>query len=223
MRRIMTMADVMAGAMRAALDRTIIPAVVRRLAVSIGAAWLLLAAIGPEGRPAGVVAAEPAEALAEDRQRRVVAFVEAHQPELAEVLAHLEKRKPAEYAQAIEELDRSVKPLTTGKAKDPRAHELELRAWQARTRVELLGARAMAARDGRKGTAKDREDLDRQLREAIAAELDAKSAQLVYRKQRSAAWYDRQIDRLTEKRDELVAARLKALLNDDKKPPEEKK
>lgn len=191
---------------------------VRVMAALFVSAWLLLAAIGPEGWPAGAVAAEPAEAPAAERQRRVVAFVEAHQPELAEVLAHLEKRKPAEYARALEELDRSVKPLTTGKAKDPRAHELELRAWQARTRVELLGARAMAARDGGKGTAKDREDLDRQLREAIAAELDAKSAQLVYRKQRSAAWYDRQIDRITEKRDELVTARLKALLGDEKKP-----
>jgi hypothetical protein len=106
-----------------------------------------------------------------------------------------------------------VQPLTTGKAKDPRLHELDVRAWQARTRVELLGARVMAGKEGKgEGKEKDREELERQLREAIAAELDIRAERLTYRKQRSAAWYDRQINRLSEKRDALIAARLKAIL-----------
>jgi hypothetical protein len=165
-----------------------------------------------------VAADEPVAATAQDeREQRVLSFVEAHQPELAKVLANLEKRKPAEYARAIEELDRSVQPLTTGKKKDPRLHELDVRAWQARTRVELLGARVMAGKEGKgegkgEGKEKDREELERQLREAIAAELDIRAERLTYRKQRSAAWYDRQINRLSEKRDALIAARLKAIL-----------
>lgn len=171
---------------------------------------LVLAVIGHEGWPSAVAADEPVAATAQDeREQRVVSFVEAHQPELAKVLANLEKRKPAEYARAIEELDRSVQPLTAGKAKDQRLHELDVRGWQARTRVELLGARLVA---GKEGKAKDREELERQLREAIAAELDIRAERLTYRKQRSAAWYDRQINRLSEKRDALIATRLKALL-----------
>ena len=161
-----------------------------------------------------MAAEEQAGGAAADRRQRVLAFVAEHQPELAEVLASLEQRKPADHARAIDELDRSIKPLATGTAKDQRLHELELRVWQARTKVDLLGARVLAAKSGKKTMAKEREDLDRQLREAIVAELDAKAEQLAYRKQRSIAWYDRQIDRLTGKRDELVASRLKAILGD---------
>jgi hypothetical protein len=180
--------------------------------VSIARLVFVLAVFGHERWPVAVAADEPVAATAQDeREQRVLSFVEAHQPELAKVLANLEKRKPAEYARAIEELDRSVQPLTTGKAKDPQLHELDVRAWQARTRVELLGARVMAGKEG-KGKEKDREELERQLREAIAAELDIRAERLTYRKQRSAAWYDRQINRLSEKRDALIAARLKALL-----------
>lgn len=177
--------------------------------LTLAAVWLFFVAVGHDG---GLVAAadeQPAApAAADDREQRVVAFVAAHQPELGEVLAHLRKRKPAEYARAIEELDRSVQPLTSGKAKDPRLHELELLAWQARTRVDLLGARLMSGKE----KDKNREQVERQLREAIAAELDIRAEKLAYRKQRSAAWYDRQINRLSEKRDALIDARMKALV-----------
>ncbi len=178
--------------------------------MSVAGLWLLLAAAGREGGADAVAAEEPAAAAARDeREQRVVSFVQANQPDLAQVLAHLAKSKPAEYARAIEELDRSVQPLVGGRAKDPRLHELELLAWQARTRVELLGARLVA---GKEGKGKGREQLERQLREAIATELDIRAEQLAYRKQRSAAWYDRQINRLAEKREALIAARLKGLL-----------
>ena len=182
--------------------------------VSIARLVFVLAVFGHERWPAAVAADEPVAATAQDeREQRVLSFVATHQPELAKVLANLEKRKPAEYARAIEELDRSVQPLTTGKAKDPQLHELDVRAWEARTRVELLGARAMAGKQAKgEGKEKDREELERQLREAIAAELDIRAERLTYRKQRSAAWYDRQINRLSEKRDALIAARLKAIL-----------
>lgn len=177
------------------------------------AVWLMAALVGllvgPVGAAAGDAAADAAEA---ERERRVVTFVEAHQPDLAKVLADLRKRKPAEYGRAIEELDRSVQPLTAGKAKDPALHDLDLRAWQARTRVELLGARWMA---GKGGKGKSREALEKQLREAIEAELDIRAERLAYRKQRSAAWYDRQITRLSTKREDLVADRLKAIRADE--------
>ena len=58
--------------------------------------------------------AEPAPATAEDRdarERRVLAFVAEHQPDLADVLAHLAK-KPDEHAEAIADLDRSVRALS---------------------------------------------------------------------------------------------------------------
>ncbi len=166
----------------------------------VGSPWPLVATAAEEPAPSREM---------DERQRRVVAFVAAHQPELAELLAHLRTAKPADYARAIDELDRSVRPLITGKARDPRLYEIELRAWQARTRGDVLGARWMAAKGG---DAKEREELVRQLREVIATEFDMRAAQLAYRKERSIAWYDRQLNRLSTKRDELMTARLKAIL-----------
>lgn len=179
--------------------------------IALGLATLVMWIVVSLRDPVGAAAEEPRPIqTAAERERRVIGFVRSHSPELAEVLAHLETSKPGEYAQAIEELDRSVQPLTTGRAKDPRLHEMELQAWRARTRVELLGARWMAAK---KASVSERAALERQLREAITAELDIRAAQLAYRKQRSFAWYDRQINRLATKRDDLVAARLKSLLD----------
>ena len=99
-----------------------------------------------------------------------------------------------------------MRALAASRAKDERLYELELRAWQARTRIDLLVARWMA--DSKKTRAK----LEPDIRAAIGAEIDARAEQLAYRKQRSAAWYDRQIVRLRDKRDELVTDRLEALL-----------
>jgi len=160
--------------------------------------------------------AEPAAPSPEDRvarEQRVLAFVAEHQPELADVLAHLGKRKPAEYEAAIADLHRSVQALSTSRSKDERLHGIELRAWQARTRIDLLVARWLA------GGKKDRARLEPALREAVTAELDVRAEHLAYRKERSAAWYDRQIVRLRDRRDELVAARLSAVLSPDEKKP----
>jgi hypothetical protein len=147
-------------------------------------------------------------------ERRVIAFLEDHQPELGKALAHLKGRKADEYAKAVAELAPTVTKLGNTKTKDERLYQLELEAWQARTRVDMLVARWMT------GRRKDRAALEVKLREAVAAELEVRAKQLGYRKQRSAAWYDRQIERLQDKRDELVTARLKSLLaaDDAEKP-----
>lgn len=147
------------------------------------------------------------------RAERVLDFVVRHQPDLAELLARLEKRKPTEYAAAIADLDRSVLALTASKAKDEQLYEIELRAWQARTRIDLLVARWMT------GTKKNRALLEPDIRAAVAAEIDARADALAYRKQRSAAWYDRQIMKLRDRRDELVTDRLESLLAEPGRKP----
>ena len=148
------------------------------------------------------------------REQRVLAFVEKNQPELAKLLSHLAKRKPDEYTEALAELDRKVLSLKADKSKDERLHEAGLRAWQARTQVDLLVARWIA------GGKKDRSKIEPQLREAVNAELDARAEHLSIRKERSAAWYDRQIVRLRDKRDEVVTSRLDDLLGDLQGDPE---
>lgn len=146
--------------------------------------------------------------VSDARDAAVIAFVQEHSPELAAVLAHLERRKPDEYRRALDDVTRGVAPLIDAKTKDPELWTLEVRNWQARTRVELLVAQLLA------GTTKRRGELEKRLREALAAELDAKAAHLGYRKRRSMAWYDRQLDRIDDERDELIDARMKSLLRE---------
>ena len=177
-------------------------------ALSIVAALLMIDVTAATAEPA----VAPADRAA--REQRVLAFVEKNQPELAKLLSHLAKRKPDEYAEALAELDRKVLSLEAEKSKDERLHEAGLRAWQARTQVDLLVARWIA------GGKKDRTKIEPQLREAVNAELDARAEHLSIRKERSAAWYDRQIVRLRDKREEVVTSRLDDLLGDLQGAPE---
>ena len=186
-------------------------------ALSIVAALLMIDVTTAAAEPAAAPAAGSANAGTADRaarEQRVLAFVEKNQPELAKLLSHLAKRKPDEYAEALAELDRKVLSLEAEKSKDERLHEAGLRAWQARTQVHLLVARWIA------GGKKDRTKIEPQLREAVNAELDARAEHLSIRKERSAAWYDRQIVRLRDKREEVVTSRLDDLLGDFQGDPE---
>lgn len=188
-------------------------------AVTLLASVFIVSRIVPEACAADAAAPGEADSVENNRadhesdEQRVLAFVEEHQPELARVLKTLRERKPEEHARAVAELARTVAKLDAARAKDERLHELELEMWQSRTRVDLLVARWMAARR------KDRPAIEAKLREAVDAELDVRAEQLTHRRQRSVAWYDRQIERLRDKRDELVAARLKSLLDDDAEQP----
>jgi hypothetical protein len=186
-------------------------------ALSIVAALLMIDVTTATAEPAAAPAEGSANAGTADRtarEQRVLAFVEKNQPELAKLLAHLAKRKTEEYAEALAELDRKVLSLEAEKSKDERLYEAGLRAWQARTQVDLLVARWIA------GGKKDRSKIEPQLREAVNAELDARAQHLSIRKERSAAWYDRQIVRLRDKRDEVVTSRLDDLLGDLQAAPE---
>ena len=183
--------------------------------LSIVAALLMIDVTTATAEPAAAPVAGSANA-GTAREQRVLAFVEKNQPELAQLLSHLAKRKPEEYAEALAELDRKVLSLEAEKSKDERLHAAGLRAWQARTQVDLLVARWIA------GGKKDRSKIEPQLREAVNAELDARAEHLSIRKERSAAWYDRQIVRLRDKRDEVVTSRLDDLLGDPEKNSEPK-
>lgn len=188
----------------------------RSMARPIGAALVMFATFSgivryPTVRADETETAATAETAA--REQRVLAFVGRHQPELAKLLSRLAKRKPDEYAAAVADLDRKVLSLEADRSKDERLYEAGLRAWQARTQADLLVARWIA------GGKKDRAQIEPELRAAIDAELDARAEHLEIRKQRSAAWYDRQIVRLREKREEAVASRMNDLLGSKEKKP----
>ena len=204
--------------MKIATTRSIVAALLKMVMIVMIVMFVMFVMIDvATAEPAAAPAAGSANAGTADgtaREQRVLAFVEKNQPELAKLLSHLAKRKPEEYAEALAELDRKVLSLEAEKSKDERLHEVGLRAWQARTQVDLLVARWIA------GGKKDRSKIEPQLREAVNAELDARAEHLSIRKERSAAWYDRQIVRLRDKREEVVTSRLDDLLGDFQGDPE---
>lgn len=159
---------------------------------------------GPAGPQPGNAGVDPDSA--EARGEKVLAFVRAQSPELAAVLGHLARRNPADYEAAIDDLSGTIAKLAAALEKDPALHAIELELWRTRTRVELLGARLVT------GSEHERAGLEARLREAVAAELEAKAAHLAYRRQRSMAWYDRQLDRLRDERDDLVESRVRSLM-----------
>ena len=79
--------------------------------LTLAAVWLLCVAVGHDGWSVAAADEQPTAPAAadDDREQRVVAFVAAHQPELAEVLAHLRKRKPADQPDPNSKVPRAVR------------------------------------------------------------------------------------------------------------------
>ncbi len=70
-----------------------------------------------------------------------LAFVQQQQPELARLLDYLRKNQPRQYQRAVRELSRTAERLSQTRDRDPRRYELELQAWKARSRIDLLAAK----------------------------------------------------------------------------------
>jgi hypothetical protein len=157
-----------------------------------------LAALGQEGSsPARSSAAREAAALA---------FVRENHPELADLLEQLKAMKPDQYERAINELSQVSRQLAAYKKNDIRRYQPALDVWKARSRAQLIAAQIAG------GTSSA--DLDRQLREALGAQLDAEIRQqrnereLVRERLRKL---DETIDRLESRRDKVLESRYQAL------------
>ena len=77
------------------------------------------------------------------REAAALAFVREHHPELESLLIQLKESRAKQYESAIRDLFRTSERLTVFLEKDPVRHELELKAWQAKSRVQLLSATLM--------------------------------------------------------------------------------
>ena len=98
-----------------------------------------------------------------EREAAAVTFVKQHHPELATLLETLKPMSPSEYRQAIRELFQVSEQLATIKDNDPRRYEINLDAWKAKSRVELLTAQY---------TGTPTPELESQLRLAIETRID---------------------------------------------------
>lgn len=112
-----------------------------------------------------------------EREAAALTFVQRNHPELGELLAYLKTSQPEEYQRAIRDLARVVERLGPIQERDPLQYELEVALWTAQSRVQLLAARVKMGAS---------EDLLRQLREALGAQMDARLALLHHERSKVA-------------------------------------
>jgi hypothetical protein len=149
--------------------------------------------------------AKPAILVTPEREAAVLTFVQRNHAELAELLAALKTNEPEQYHRAIRDIFRTTERLAFIQERDPFQYELEVTAWRAQSRVELLAAKLKM---------ESSDELLKQLREALKTQNDAKVALLKHERQKAAdrlGKLDNEIARFETNRDELINKQLKVL------------
>jgi hypothetical protein len=113
---------------------------------------LVAVATEPTQNPPAVAPAKPAKAperapLTPEREAAAITFVRQHHAELVNLLNQLKESKPAEYQTAIRELFQTSERLAQLREQDPQRYELELAAWEVKSRLQLLAARSTMSAD----------------------------------------------------------------------------
>ena len=147
-----------------------------------------------------------------DREAAALEFVKEHQPELARLLEYLRHKQPRQYQRAVRELARTADRLKMTRERDPRRYELELQAWQVRSRIDLLAARWQVQPD---------EKIKERLRAAIVEQI-ALQKQILEREREKVTQrlktVESQLDKLTNSEQAELERRLKAATEGRLKP-----
>lgn len=150
--------------------------------------------------------------LSADREAAALAFVKEHQPELARLLEYLRHKQPRQYQRAVRELARTADRLKMTRERDPRRYELELQAWQVRSRIDLLAARWQVQPD---------EKIKERLRAAVVEQMTLQK-QILERERDKVAQrlktVESQLEKLTNSEQAEIERRLKAAMEGRPKP-----
>lgn len=144
-------------------------------------------------------------AITPEREAAVMTFVERNHAELSDLLAHLKENQPRQYEQAVKEIYRVTERLASVQERDPLLYELEVKVWTAQSQVQLLAARLKMG---------DTQEQRRQLREALATQIEARLAVLKHQRDASAqrlARMDEQIKKMEEGRETTIDRQLETL------------
>ena len=144
-------------------------------------------------------------AITPEREAAVMNFVERNHSELGELLDYLKTSQPRQYEQAVKDIYRVTERLATIQERDPLQYELEVKLWTAQSRVQLLAARLKMG---------DNESVKQDLREALAAQVDARLDVLKHQKKQAAERLermDKDIEQLETNKDKTVERQLETL------------
>ncbi|HEY2415782.1 MAG TPA: hypothetical protein VGI40_26315 [Pirellulaceae bacterium] len=157
------------------------------------------------GSPKKDDAAKPAISITPEREAAVLTFVQRNHAELADLLAVLKTSQPEEYDRAIRDIFRTLDRINQIQERDPLQYELEVAAWTAQSRVQLLAAKLKMGSTS---------ELMKQLRESLAAQNEAKLALLKHERQKASdrlSKIDSDIARFETDRDDVIDRQLKIL------------
>ena len=169
----------------------------------------------PTDKPAEKLAGGKAKsqpAITPEREAAVMAFVQQHHAELAELLVRLKETNAQEYERAIRDLFRTSERLAQLHKSDLDRYELELKLWQAQSRSDLLTARL-------KMTGSD--ELRSQLRQILNEQMDLKHSLLQLDRQRTAEKLqklDEQLNAFDRTRQDAIERQLRTLAGESAKP-----
>ena len=122
------------------------------LVVGIACGWLLIGPVDAQQRSkddktnsaqrekANKPKPNASSGMTKAREAAALAFVREHHAELESLLIQLKESQPKQYEQAVRDLFRTSEKLASLQERDRQRHDLELKAWQARSRVQLLSA-----------------------------------------------------------------------------------
>ena len=80
----------------------------------------------------------------EDADKAVLEFIKEHQPELAELLSFMKKKKSKDYSEAMRESRKVRERLLGIKDRDPDMYGVELDIWKNAAQIRLLAAAVSA-------------------------------------------------------------------------------
>lgn len=152
-----------------------------------------------KNRPAALI-------VTPEREAAVMAFVKQHHAELSELLIQLKEGNTQQYEQAVRELFRASERLAQVQERDPQQYELELKLWQAKSRVQLLSARVKMS---------DSHELRMHLRAALQEQHESRLAVLRSERERVQARLDdidKQLERLEAGRQQAIERRIQSLI-----------
>jgi len=149
--------------------------------------------------------AKSAITVTPEREAAVMTFVQRNHAELAELLGYLKSSQPEEYERAIREIFRTTERVNQIQERDPLQYELEVAAWTAQSRVQLLAAKLkMGSSD----------ELLKQLREALKNQNETKLSLLKHERQKAAdrlGKLDSEIARFESDREKVIDRQLQLL------------
>jgi hypothetical protein len=102
-----------------------------------------------------------------EQEESVLAFVSTHNPALHGLLGNLKSSRPMVYQKALLDLQRITERLAQVKRNRPHAYDLELKRWQAQSRIQMLSAQLALTPDA---------ETKVKLHEAIQAQAELRLA-----------------------------------------------